>query len=384
ALSLTYDPRAQIYRSVDYRNLGPEELGSVYESLLELHPQINVPARRFALATAGGNERKTTGSYYTPTSLINALLDSALDPVLNEAAKQGEAAILDLNICDPACGSGHFLIAAAQRMAKKLAELRPGEEEPPPAAVQEAKRDIIGRCIYGVDINPMAVELCKVNLWMEALEPGKPLSFLESHISVGNSLLGTTPKLMAGGIPDDAFNPIEGDDRAEATRLKKINRGERKLRESGQRSLFQIMEPPADYAALTRAAAALNTMDDDTLDDLRRKEAAYAALATDSEAKKAQLLADAWCAAFVWEKGASDGVPPLTDLTYRRLEDTLRDDRALADDLIAIINEVERLRERYGFFHWHVAFPDVFPVQDEPQGAANEQTGWDGGFDVVL
>ena len=85
ALSLVYDDKVKVYRGIDYKNLGPEELGSVYESLLELHPQINVPARSFALATAGGNERKTTGSYYTPTSLINALLDSALDPVLDEA-----------------------------------------------------------------------------------------------------------------------------------------------------------------------------------------------------------------------------------------------------------------------------------------------------------
>ncbi|PJF20696.1 MAG: restriction endonuclease, partial [Phototrophicales bacterium] len=213
ALSLTYDDKAKVYRSVDYKNLGPEELGSVYESLLELHPQINVPARRFSLATAGGNERKTTGSYYTPTSLINVLLDSTLDPVLEEAMKHGEDAILDLKICDPACGSGHFLIAAANRMAKALAFIRTGEEEPPPSAIQKAKRDVISHCIYGVDINPMAVELCKVNLWMESMDPGKPLSFLDHRIQVGNSLLGTTPKLMAEGIPDDAFKPIEGDDK---------------------------------------------------------------------------------------------------------------------------------------------------------------------------
>jgi type I restriction-modification system DNA methylase subunit len=98
-----------------------------------------------------------------------------------------EDRILSLKICDPACGSGHFLIAAANRLAKKLAELRTGEEEPPPKAIQEAKRDIIGHCIYGVDINPMAVELCKVNLWMEALEPGKPLSFLDHRIVTGTA-----------------------------------------------------------------------------------------------------------------------------------------------------------------------------------------------------
>ncbi len=96
-------------------------------------------------------------------------------------------------VCDPACGSGHFLIAAAHRLARHLARIRTGESEPGPNDYQHALRDVIGRCIYGVDINPMAVELCKVSLWMEAIEAGKPLSFLDQHILCGNSLLGTTP-----------------------------------------------------------------------------------------------------------------------------------------------------------------------------------------------
>ena len=379
ALSLTYDQRAQVYRTVDYKNLGSDELGSIFESLLELHPQINVPARRFALATAAGNERKTTGSYYTPESLVHALLDSALNPVLEEAAKKGEEAVLALKVCDPACGSGHFLIAAANRMAKALAVVRTGEEEPPPAAIQEARRDIISHCIYGVDINPMAVELCKVNLWMEALEPGKPLSFLDHRIQVGNSLLGTTPALMAGGIPNDAFNSIEGDDPKYASTMKKCNKQERKDRETGQRSMFELIEPPADYAHLTAAMHALDTLPNDTLDAVRRKEAQYAALASDPEYVKARLLADAWCAAFVWEK-KQNGLPmPMTDLLYRRMEKN-----PLAENLQTVREYVVELKERYQFFHWHVAFPDVFTVPKDMQHAQNKQMGWNGGFDVVL
>lgn len=379
ALSLTYDQRAQVYRTVDYKNLGSDELGSIFESLLELHPQINVPARRFALSTAAGNERKTTGSYYTPESLVHALLDSALNPVLAEATKKGEEAILELKVCDPACGSGHFLIAAANRLAKALAFVRTGEEEPPPAAIQEAKRDIISHCIYGVDINPMAVELCKVNLWMEALEPGKPLNFLDHRIQVGNSLLGTTPKLMADGIPDDAFNPIEGDDPKYAATIKKVNKQERKDRASGQRSMFELIELPADYSHLTEAMHALDDTPDDTLDEVRRKEAQYAALASDPEYVKARLLADAWCAAFVWEK-KQNGLPmPMTDLLYRRMEEN-----PLAENLQSVREYVVELKERYQFFHWHVAFPDVFNVPDELLHAENEQTGWHGGFSCVL
>src|SRR5712692_914111 len=165
ALAFTLDNK--VWRSVDYKNLGSEELGSIYESLLELHPEFNIDAATFNLTTAGGHEHKTTGSYYTPTSLIQCLLDSALDPVLAEAARQpnAEEAILSLKVCDPACGSGHFLIAATHRMARRLAAIRTGDEEPAPEATRTALRDVISRCLYGVDMNPMAVELCKVNLW---------------------------------------------------------------------------------------------------------------------------------------------------------------------------------------------------------------------------
>ena len=233
--ALAYSQSGGSLRPVDYRNLGAEELGSVYESLLELHPRVDTAAHGFELDVAAGSERKTTGSYYTPTSLIQCLLDSALDPVVDAAlegaagggAAAQEQALLELKICDPACGSGHFLIAAAHRLARRLAQVRTGDAEPSPDAQRSALRAVIGRCLYGVDLNPMAVELCKVSLWLEALEPGKPLSFLEHHILCGNSLLGTTPELIAAGLPDEAFDPLEGDDKKICQELKKRNKRER-------------------------------------------------------------------------------------------------------------------------------------------------------------
>lgn len=254
-------------RAVDYKNLGAEELGSVYESLLELHPKIHQEAGTFELGTAAGHERKTTGSYYTPTSLINCLLDSALDPVVDEAAKkpaaeEAEKAILNLKICDPACGSGHFLIAAAHRVGKRLAAVRTGDEEPAPDAVRTAVRDVIGRCIFGVDINPMAVELCKINLWLESLTPGRPLSFLDHHIQCGNSLLGATPALLKKGIPDEAFTPIEGDDKKVCAAMKRQNRDER----SGQMTFFMGGDKPWDRMGdLAASVANLEHGDDDTV-----------------------------------------------------------------------------------------------------------------------
>nr|MDA8073528.1 N-6 DNA methylase [Actinomycetota bacterium] len=232
---LAYTEQDRALQRVDFANLGPEELGSVYESLLELHPRIETDAARFELFAVAGNERKSTGSYYTPTSLITALLDEALDPLLEEAegAPEPQAAILSITVLDPACGSGHFLTAAARRIAARLASVETGELNPTPQAIRHALRQVVGRCIYGIDLNPMAAELAKVNLWLDAVEPGLPLSFLDHHVVCGNGLIGTNPRLIAEGIPDEAFKPIEGDDKSTATARKKANVAERRQRNQG-------------------------------------------------------------------------------------------------------------------------------------------------------
>lgn len=190
-------------RAVDYKNLGAIELGGIYESLLEMRPHINLDAAAFELTFASDNPRKTSGSYYTPGSLIDCLLDAVLEPALAEAcaSPNPQQALLNLKVCDPACGSGFFLIAAAYRMAQCLATLRSGGEASGQETLRAALRDVVGRCIYGVDLNPMAVELCKVNLWLETAGPGESLSAGDLHIRCGNSLLGATPALLARGIP---------------------------------------------------------------------------------------------------------------------------------------------------------------------------------------
>ena len=371
ALAFTTDGRVR--RAVDYRNLGSEELGSVYEALLELHPEVNVPARTFALTSGGGSERKTTGSYYTPSSLIQCLLDSALDPVVDEAVRgpEPEAALLSLRICDPACGSGHFLVAAAHRLAKRLAAVRTGDEEPSPEAQRGALRDVIGHCLYGVDVNPMAVELCKVSLWMEAVEPGRPLSFLDHRILCGNSLLGATPALLADGIPDEAFQALEGDDKKVVSELKKQNRQQRK----GQETLFAGTSTTIDVTGLARTLAELDGLDDDSLSAVRAKEERYRSLGRSEEYRHAKLAADAWCAAFVCRK--VPGTLAVTQDVYTRL---VRDPRTVPEELRA---EIERLADEYRFFHWHLAFPEVLaPAANDVIPA--DGPGWSGGFDVVL
>ncbi|MFI6032843.1 Eco57I restriction-modification methylase domain-containing protein [Streptomyces sp. NPDC051315] len=396
ALSVVVDPKLNRPRRVDYRHLGAEELGSIYESLLELVPRFNPAANSFELRTLAGNERKTTGSYYTPSSLIDCLLDSALDRVIDDAVKSGatreeqEAALLRLTVCDPACGSGHFLVAAARRIAKRLAAVRTDSPEPSAEATRTALRDVIGRCIYGVDLNHMAVELAKVSLWIESLEPGKPLSFLDSHLRHGNGLVGTTPKLLAEGLPDEAFKPIEGDDKTWVTLLRKRNAAERaawQARSSGvhQGELFTSVTALAgSNEKLARAAADITNAPNDDLEHVHRQRDAYLALTADPESDyvRERDLADAWCAAFVWEKTKEARPPALTlesllalrESGWEKLPEGTR-------------KKVHRLRDEYRFFHWHLEFPEVFSVPEDADFSAtgvDERTGWGGGFSCVL
>lgn len=409
---------------VNWRDMGPEELGSVYESLLELVPQANVERRQFGFASGDetkGNARKTTGSYYTPDSLVQVLLDSALEPVIEQVVNgqwrlaRGDfeseqerqsalqavadallptthqpaptahhsplaahqlwdstplttrhslltaAALLRLSIVDPACGSGHFLLAAARRLAAHVARLQ-ANGTPSGAEYRHALRQVVGKCIYGVDLNLMAVELCKVSLWMEAVEPGLPLTFLNSHIQHGNALLGTTPELMSKGVPDAAWEPIEGDDRKVASALKKRN----KQGASGQRSLDTLWTSQADTGAqaVTKAVNELEAASDTDASELAGKEAKWEGILTSQEYRQQRFVADAWCAAFVWPKqvGPLAEVAPTNEL-WRQL----RDGQGRPPELTN--KTVEELAQQYRFFHWHLQYPQVFAK---------------GGFDVVL
>lgn len=357
---------------VNFGALDTEEFGSVYESLLELHPLLeSTPAPHFRFKQAAGNERKTSGSYYTPASLVDCLLDSALDPLLNERLRNfaamgypsADAAVLALKVCDPACGSGHFLIAAAQRIARRLAMLRAGGEEPGMELRRHTLREVIGHCIFGVDINPMSVELCKLGLWLEAVEPGKPLTFLDHHIKCGNSLLGATPKAIEDGIPDDAYKPIAGDTKEAATWMKKLNQAAR----AGQDSFdFSRAEPWDRLGNLPAALAQLETLADDTSEAVVEKEKIYREIVEGSGYDNARLLHDAWCAAFVWPKSSIDTGAALTTEHLRTIE---RNPHSVAPRLKETVRQLAR---QYRFFHWHLEFPAVFGADGN------------GGFDCVL
>ncbi len=382
---LAFTVREGRRRPVDYRHLGARELGSVYESLLELHPVVE--NGKFRLDVAAGNDRKTTGSYYTPTQLIESLLDSALEPVITRTIRDAgsveaaETALLNLKICDPACGSGHFLLAAAQRLAKRLAALRSGDEEPAPAALRHALRDVIGRCVYGVDINPMSVELCKVSLWLEAVEPGKPLSFLDHHIQCGNSLLGATRQCILKGLPEEAFDALAGDDKKACTALRKRNKAHldavfasmSKLKAGTQDNLL-AEQWRKDFESLMNLAAPpdLDTMPANTIAELEAQEKAYHDWIGSGDWQRKKLLFDMWCAAFVAPRyfperkerpGFFEDTP--TGITSGMIQDFASD----RQDSHAAQTIAQQMAGQYQFFHLAVSLPEV-----EAKG----------GFDVVL
>ncbi|MDZ5661395.1 N-6 DNA methylase [Nocardioides sp. S-58] len=371
-------PKGQPRRRVDFAQLGAEELGSVYESLLELVPRYDPISHVFSLEMLAGNDRKTSGSYYTPSELVELVLDTALDPVLDDVDKRTNtpeeraAALLDLKVCDPAVGSAHFLVAAARRIAMRLATARTGELDPTPTHYSDALHDVVARCLYGVDINPMAADLAKVSLWLTAMTPGKPLSFLDHHIKVGNALLGTTPALLARGIPNAAFVALTGDDKATVSAWKKANNEDRK--HQGQGDLFGAAGIVLDTTAARRVVGEVTERlsASETVDDIVWAAQRYADLRADPASIRNQLVADAWCAAFLGPKGP--GEVPLTD----RVIQQVADGTASTD----VVQTVRAVAQRHRLFHWHLEFPEVFRTPED--GPTEGAYGWVGGFSACL
>lgn len=175
---------------VDYRSLSVTHLGTVYEGLLENRlyideDRLGPPEQRVALAPIS-ERRRETGSYYTPDPVVQFIVRESLSPLLEG---KSEDEILQLRVVDPAMGSGHFLVAAVEFLALAIATLP--ERDGPSDADESAtiKRRVIERCVWGVDMNPLAVELAKLSLWLATASTDKPLSFLDNRLRCGNSVL---------------------------------------------------------------------------------------------------------------------------------------------------------------------------------------------------
>ncbi len=383
-----YQEKGQV-RRVNYAGLDIEELGSVYESLLDFHPQVLQKQGVYEFALVFGSDRKTTGSYYTPPSLVGQLIKTALEPVIEEKLRSTkeqfrnvesnhelEKALLNLKIVDPACGSGHFLLAAARRVGKELAKIRTGEAEPGSEPLKLAIRDVIQNCIYGVDINPLAVDLCKVALWIEGFSRGFPLNFLDHRIKCGNSLVGVMDlSCLDAGIPDEAYKAVTGDDKTLSTQFKKRNKKERE--QKGQLSIDEKLKTDnVDYAEKWRQ---LGIIPETTPQEVKYKQKQYQENLQESSWWLKYSACNLWTAAFfmgVTEHNLQliPTTEALNRLKREKVEKILKSDdnyelQIKNYELNKIAEAANKLAEEKHFFHWCLEFPEVFEV---------------GGFDCVL
>ncbi len=353
---------------VNWRAMATEELGSVYESLLELQPQLIDDGRALVfaedVAEQKGNQRKATSSYYTHDSLVQALLDTTLDPVLDraEAAEHPADALLKLSVIDPACGSGHFLLSAARRIATRVARHRAGGT-PSATDFRHALRDTARCCIHGVDRNPMAVELTKVALWIETVDPGRPLGFLDAQIRCGDSLLGVFDlQMLENGIPDAAYKPLAGDGKDAAQHYLKANRDAK----SGQGSLALGGGPGKlpTGRPLTRRAHEIRALPEDSVTAVDEKRRRFRDFRAGQDFQMAEIACNTWVAAFL--------IPKTGDSTSRSASSVPTTEdvwNALQGAPLYAGREITEAARRARAFHWPLEFPDVMAK---------------GGFDVVI
>jgi len=373
---------------VNYAGLNVEEFGSVYEGLLEYAPQVEQQNGRWTFRFVKGTERSSSGTHYTPDELVLPLIKHSLDYIIqdklkaplekatrkpydakkgkwpqdgaeaNLVRKEQEEGLLSIKVCDVACGSGHILLNAARRIAQTLATVRSGEEQPSPEVLRPAIRDVISRCIYGVDKNPLAVELCKVALWLEAHNPGEPLSFLDHRIKCGDAIVGLAHmQELQNGISDEAFKPLPGDDKTVCRMLRdknKAERAEQKRREEYAKVLFKGVD------SLAQAFSQLDAMPDHNPRHVCDKSEAYLALISGAEYMRLKTLADIQTAQFFLPKEKAGDC--ITDGTFREY----LAGRAMQGQAVA---KAMALAVEKRFFHWFLEFPEVM---------AN------GGFDCIL
>jgi len=305
-------------------------------------------------------ERAELGAHYTRPELVDFVLEVSLDRLIDERLRAAgedraarERAILELKVVDPACGSGAFLVAAVDRLAAALARERAGGEQPTEEAMQRCRREVLGRCIYGVDKDPFAVELCKVSLWIHCAVKDLPLSFLDHRIQLGDSLVGWGPGTPPKEIPAEAYEPPAKVERELKAFLRSARERNRAVL-SGQGELG--VEPAVPV--LEPSVPDLGPADEATPEEVHRKAERYRAYLASAEHRRWKAAADIWTAAFFW--GSGSGQAPTSADYWRAL-------RGEADPELAA--RAEEISGVFPALHWPLRFPEVLRR---------------GGFDCVL
>ena len=352
ALSTRPGADAEVRERISYRDLGVEQLGAVYETLLDYEPHVERSARGRALHVSlrpGSGVRKATGTFYTPQSLVDHLLRDTLAPLVRDALPEQ---ILSLSVLDPSMGSGAFLVGACRYLSSayetaliECGRCQPGDIGPTEAAA--IRRLVAERCLYGVDINPTAVQLTRLSLWLTTLAADRPLTFLDHRLRVGDSLSGTWLSLVRS-----APTP---------------------RRSSSNLPLFPDNLPAEALRGVLPVRFSLAAEPNDTAAQVRAKERALERLAAPgSPLFTWNRVADAWCAAWL----ASPPVPPRT---FGELSDALITGRSqlAGPTLKGLLARVDETRDRRRLFHWELEFPEVFFDND---GARKP----DAGFDAIV
>ena len=406
ALNEFTDERQQRVK-INYSSLDVEEFGSVYEGILEMRPfvQPGVAASDWQFGFVGGLDRQSTSSYYTRPDLVQNLIKTTLEPVIKEkmancaTTEEKIKALLNMKVCDAASGSGHIVLAMARTIAWYVCTLRTGEDNPASLDYRQALREVISRCVYAVDYNPDAVELCKVVLWIEGYCAGKPLSFLDHHIRCGNSVLGVSDlQMLIDGVPDKA---LTAEDKDTLKALKKLNQEAVKAVNGntgneptfGFENSFGIEEMSIAQIGLADKIRFINHLPEDTLEQEIVKQLRWQELMASARVDCLRRACDIYAYAFYHtvkadelykDKGDTDkeldleAEVPYTKTVMRALQEIEAMEclekgkplptyyRQLSADFKT---EVKRMAEEQRFFHWCVEFPEVF--------AANK------GFDVM-
>ena len=364
SLSLYRHPDSGQMIRVNYAALNVEEFGSVYEGLLEYEPQFTGKGHDLQFGFRKGDDRATTGSHYTPDDLVQPLIRHSLDHLITDCLKADdpEAALLDLRVADIACGSGHILLAAARRIATDLAVVRTGEDQPSPSAYREALRDAIRHCVYGVDFNPLAVELCKVALWLEAHIPGQPLNFLDHHVKCGNAIVGFAHHEELGqGVPTEAFKTLPGDDKEIAATYRKRNRDE--LKRKSYLSLNFSTEIRGHLEDVLEEWRSLSSLPEATPAQIEVKKKRFTAFVRGEHMEILQTIADIPIAQFNISKVSGNESSLITDSEFRSYWHGEMVPQGRSSDTARLLGNQKR------FFHWFLEFPEIMDR---------------GGFDCIL
>lgn len=398
---------------INYSSLDVEEFGSVYEGILEMRPFVNVPSSAdisegWQFGFVGGLDRQSTSSYYTRPDLVQNLIRTTLEPVIDErlsklsTPEEKVRSLLSMRVCDAASGSGHIVLAMARTIAWHVCFWRTGEDNPASLDYREALREVIQRCVYAVDYNPDAVELCKVVLWIEGYCAGKPLSFLDHHIRCGNSVVGVSNlQMLIDGVPKDA---LTAEDRPTLNALKLLNREainavNATLTSHNQPSLglenpFGVEKMTTAQIGLAEKVAIISRLPENTLEQQQVKQMQWEDLMRSPRVDCLRRACDVHTYAFyrtakheellqrpneyAEEQIVTEAEVPYTKTVVRALQEIDAMEKVEKGQPLptyyvplssAFKSEVANAAAEHRYFHWCVEFPEVF--------------AYDGGFDVM-